>query len=157
MNTQVSLENKNAIKALKTAALERAQREKEQLRRDLEKVETIYVVYLNESGSEMDFYFVNKDNKEKYLLDKVWITRPYYFDNINKDEYGLDTIVELPFNDKPSNWHKSRSKNGGYCFRANGYGYSKSDHCIKSLYYWLGYTNDEIYEGHKIPRVERLN
>lgn len=154
MNTKLSLEQKE----LKQKALERFQKEKEKLAKDLKDIKTVYVVYLNESGSEMDFYFINKDDKGESYLDRIYISKPYYMDETRPDQYGIGEWVDLPFNDKPSSWNKARNKIGaGYCFSAGGGGYSKSDHCLKSLYYWLGYTNEDIYKNHKMPRIERLN
>lgn len=150
MNTKLSLEQKE----LKNKALERFQQEKQRLAKDLKDIKTVYVAYLNESGTEMDFWFINKDkyNNNEPFLDRIYISRPYYMDETNKDEYNLSPIVDLPFNDKPHSWQKSRSKDGGYCFRATGYGYSKADHCLDSLFTWL-----YGYGAVKTPRIERLN
>ena len=138
-------------KELNILAQNKMNEQKEQLRKDLEDIETVYVSYLNDSGSEMQFWYILEESGRKPQLVKVWISPPMIYDTVNHE------VIDLPFNDKPSSWGKSRSGQYHSCFKASGYGYSKSDHCIKSLFYWLGYNDEDIYTNHKLPRVETLN
>lgn len=131
-------------KELKEIAAQKMNEQKEQLKKDLENVETIYVSYLNNQGTEMMFYYIVEEEGRKPSLTKVWISRPYIFEN--------HEVIDLDFKDKPHSWEKSRSGKYHYCFRATGYGYSKKDHCLDSLYSWL-----YGYGVKKTPRIEDLN
>ena len=156
-NVEMANNGKNGhIKQLKEKAYSRIEQEKQELAKKLKDVKTVYVSYLNQSRTEMDFYFISKDYNNESVLERIWITKPYYIDEMDKDQYGISKYQDLPFKDKPSGWEKARSRDT-YCFKAGGYGYSKSDHLLKSLYMWFGVTSDEIYKEHKFPRIEELN
>ncbi len=133
-------------KELKEIASKKINEDKQELKKDLENVETIYVSYLNNQGTEMMFYYIVEEEGRKPYLTKVWISPPMLYD------YENHNVVDLPFNDKPNCWEKSRSGQYHRCFRATGYGYSKSDHCLDSLYSWL-----YGYGAKKTPRIEPLN
>lgn len=152
MNTITQLENKPiselSRKELKQIASIKMLEQKEQLQKDLDNIDTIYVSYLNNQGTEMMFYYIVEEEGKKPYLTKVWISRPRLY---SKD---YNESIDLEFKDKPHSWEKSRSGQYHYCFRATGYGYSKSDHCLDSLYSWLyGYGSDK----RRSVRIENLN
>jgi len=114
---------------------------KEYLKEKLLGLETIYVVYLNENGTRMQLYYINKDTGK---LEKVWIAPKY---NENTDAYDLKKT------DKPVYWSQgTKYDTFAFCFRVNAYGTSRSLEAIHSLYYWLG-----EYDLSKMPRSEQLN
>lgn len=138
--------NELTKKELKEIAAQKINEQKEELKKDLENIETIYVSYLNNQGTEMLFYYIVEEEGRKPYLTKVWISQPSLYDDINHE------VVNLEFKDKPHSWSRSRAGQYYYCFRATGYGYSKADHCLSSLYTWL-----YGYGAKKTPRIEQLN
>jgi len=106
---------------------------KEYLKEKLKDQETIYVSYLNSTYTKMMFWYIDQEDN---TLQKTWIS-------VTKND------------DKPSNWKISKIDHlWAYCFYSNNH---DSYSALESLYYWLGYTSDDIYKNHKMPRIERLN
>jgi len=108
---------------------------KEYLREKLEGLKNIYVVYLNDTGSKILLYYVDKDSG---MLERVWISPP--------------TDKRKKFNDKPGAWQMSGlSQSYKYCFVCGGGGYSKKDYAVESLWRWLELDYIDA------PRTEVLN
>lgn len=148
MNTIEKPLNELTRKELKEIAIQKMNKQKELLKKDLDDINTIYVSYLNPQGTEMLFYYILEESGRKPSLQKVWISPPKLYNQDYSDN------IDLEFKDKPSSWSKSRSGQYYYCFRATGYGYSKSEHCLDSLYNWLyGYGSDK----RRNVRIENLN
>lgn len=116
----------------KNTRLEYALKQKEELKEKLKDTKVIYVSYLNTACTKMQLWYVDKEDMS---LQKIWVD----------PDLGKD---------KPVYWGKSGLEHSwSYCFKATGYGYSKSDAIVRSVYNWLGIK----LNIHNMPRIENLN